>query len=53
MKTMANDNSFELDAEWVELILLARSKGLTKEEVSKVLGILQEQRNNDYEESAV
>ncbi|MFD0588416.1 hypothetical protein ACFQZE_10420 [Paenibacillus sp. GCM10027627] len=48
-----SDNQQELDAEWVELMLYARAKGLTVEEVSKVLRILQEEGHSFIQESAV
>lgn len=48
-----SNNMQELDAEWVELMLCARAKGLTIEEVSKVLRILQEEGHAIIQESAV
>ncbi|MHA6485262.1 anti-repressor SinI family protein [Paenibacillus sp. strain BS8-2] len=53
MTRFISDNQQELDAEWVELMLSARSKGLTTEEVSKVLRILQEQGQSNIKENAV
>ncbi len=53
MTRFISDNQQELDAEWVELMLSARSKGLTTDEVSKVLRILQEQGQTIIKENAV
>ncbi|MEK3881782.1 hypothetical protein [Paenibacillus sp. PL2-23] len=53
MNRVESDNLQELDAEWVELMLCARAKGLTTTEVSKVLRILQEEGQAIIQESAV
>lgn len=53
MTRFVSDNQQELDADWVELMLSARSKGLTTDEVSKVLRILQEQGQSHIKENAV
>ncbi|WP_182914157.1 hypothetical protein [Paenibacillus sp. 1011MAR3C5] len=53
MRRVISDNQQELDAEWVELMLCARAKGLTTDEVSKVLRILQEEGQSNIQESAV
>ncbi|MFF2888883.1 MULTISPECIES: hypothetical protein [Paenibacillus] len=53
MRRVISDNQQELDAEWVELMICAREKGLTTEEVSKVLRILQEEGQSIIQESAV
>ncbi|MCU6710286.1 anti-repressor SinI family protein [Paenibacillus sp. J5C_2022] len=53
MTAIYSDNQQQLDKEWVELILLARTKGLTKDQVQKALSILTEEKRNRLEESAV
>lgn len=53
MTGVISDSQHELDAEWVELMLCARAKGLTTEEVGKVLRILQEEGRSTIQESAV
>lgn len=52
-RVVASDNQQELDAEWVELMICARAKGLTTEEVSKVLRVLQAEGQSIIQESAV
>ncbi|GKU75826.1 DNA-binding anti-repressor SinI [Paenibacillus sp. L3-i20] len=53
MTLFNTDNQMELDEEWVDLILRARAKGLTIEEVSKALRVLQEEGKDRLQESAV
>jgi chromosome segregation and condensation protein ScpB len=53
MMQVISDSQLELDEEWVELMLCARAKGLTVEEVSKVLRILKEEGQAVIEENAV
>lgn len=53
MSHFFSDNQQPLDGEWVELMLYAKSKGLTKEEVRKILLILREQEEAVVQESAV
>ncbi|MEF2245678.1 MULTISPECIES: hypothetical protein [unclassified Paenibacillus] len=43
----------ELDVEWVELMLSARSKGFTAEEVKTVLAILKEKGQTLIQDNAV
>ncbi|MHA7964370.1 anti-repressor SinI family protein [Paenibacillus sp. CAU 1782] len=43
----------QLDREWVELIACARAKGLTPDEVRRVLSIIGEERSSIIQESAV
>jgi len=43
----------ELDVEWVELILSARSKGFSADEVKKMLAILKEKGQTLMQENAV
>lgn len=53
MMQVISNNQLELDEEWVELMLCARAKGLTVEEVSKVLRILKEEGQAIIQENAV
>ncbi|RIX52621.1 DNA-binding anti-repressor SinI [Paenibacillus nanensis] len=53
MIQVISNSQLELDEEWVELMLCARDKGLTVEEVRKVLLILQEEGKTIIQESAV
>lgn len=48
-----SNSQLELDEEWVELMLCARDKGLTVEEVSKVLRILKEEGQALIQENVV
>lgn len=43
----------ELDVEWVELMLSARSKGFTVEEVKTVLAVLMEKGQTQMQDNAV
>lgn len=53
MTAIYSDNQQQLDMEWVELILLARTKGLTKDQIRKALSILTEEKRHELEESAI
>ncbi|NIK76082.1 hypothetical protein FHS15_001189 [Paenibacillus castaneae] len=49
MLTKLEDNH-ELDSEWVALIMNARAKGFSKEDIRKVLLCIQESAKGEMEE---
>ncbi|MBH5317289.1 anti-repressor SinI family protein [Paenibacillus sp. GSMTC-2017] len=53
MTLLVSDNQLELDKEWVELILQARDKGLSIDDVRKLLSTLREEGFAKLQESAV
>ncbi|WP_156739769.1 hypothetical protein [Paenibacillus oryzae] len=52
-KVSENVQHVQLDADWVKLIICARDKGLSPEEVLKILSTLRDEQMSIIQESAV
>ncbi|WP_424767289.1 anti-repressor SinI family protein [Paenibacillus sp. sgz302251] len=53
MVLVGSENNQDLDMDWVALIMSARTLGLSKEDIRKVLLILKESDNDEMQETAV
>lgn len=52
-KVSENFQHVQLDADWVELMICARDKGMSPDDVLKILSTLRDERMSIIQESAV